>query len=160
MGDVWRPDGRFPCRSAKRWNLLIRKQAASVDRAAAVTDGKSLARCLHSAPQTVKKTFPRGLEGRRSATSIFAASADRAHRSFRSLANIGVLRADRAQPLYLLTPAGRFALRASAHRAHASLRAFGRSQRSRKMLRHKALGLCPKPRQGDDPPAPHTLSAA
>ena len=29
---------------------------------------------------------------------------------------------------------------ASAHRAHAFLRAFGRSQRSRKMLRHKALG--------------------
>ena len=49
---------------------------------------------------------------------------------------------------------------ASAHRAHASLRAFGRSQRSRNMLRHKALGLCPKPRQGDDPPAPRTLSAA
>ena len=37
-------------------------------------------------------------------------------------ANIGVLRAVRAQPLYLLTPAGRFALRATAHRADASLR--------------------------------------
>ena len=37
-------------------------------------------------------------------------------------ANIGVLRAGRAQPLYLLTPAGRFALRATAHRADASLR--------------------------------------
>ena len=42
----------------------------------------------------------------------------------------------------------------------AFLAPFGRSQRSRKMLRHKALGLCPKPRQGDDPPAPRTLSAA
>ena len=42
----------------------------------------------------------------------------------------------------------------------AFLASFGRSQRSRKMLRHKALGLCPKPRQGDDPPAPRTLSAA
>ena len=41
--------------------------------------------------------------------SIFAEGADRAHRSFRSLANIGVLRAGRAQPLYLLTPSGRFA---------------------------------------------------
>ena len=29
----------------------------------------------------------------------------------------------------------------------AFLASFGRSQRSRKMLRHKALGLCPKPRQ-------------
>ena len=37
-------------------------------------------------------------------------------------ANIGVPRAVRAQPLYLLTPAGRFALRATAHRADASLR--------------------------------------
>ena len=37
----------------------------------------------------------------------------------------------RAQPLYLLTPAGRFALRATAHRAHASLRAFGHSKRLR-----------------------------
>ena len=54
--------------------------------------------------------------------SIVAAGAGRAHRSFRSLANIGVLRAGRAQPLYLLTPAGRFALRATAHRADASLR--------------------------------------
>ena len=34
--------------------------------------------------------------------SIFAEGAERAHRSFRSLANIGVLRADRAHPLYLL----------------------------------------------------------
>ncbi len=41
---------------------------------------------------------------------------------FAALANIGVLRAGRAQPLYLLTPAGRFALRATAHRADASLR--------------------------------------
>src|SRR5699024_5313758 len=54
--------------------------------------------------------------------SIVAAGAGRAHRSFRSLANIGVLRAGRAQPLYLLTPAGRFALCATAHRADASLR--------------------------------------
>ena len=45
----------------------------------------------------------------------------RAH-GFAVLANIGVLRAGRAQPLYLLTPAGRFALRATAHRADASLR--------------------------------------
>ena len=45
-----------------------------------------------------------GSEGRRPATSIVAAGAGRAHRSFR------------------LTPSGRFALRASAHRAHASLR--------------------------------------
>ena len=47
----------------------------------------------------------------------------RAH-GFAALANIGVLRAGRAQPLYLLTPAGRFALRATAHRADASLRAY------------------------------------
>ena len=40
--------------------------------------------------------------------SIFAEGADRTHRSFRSLANIGVPRAGRAQPLYLLTPLGRF----------------------------------------------------
>ena len=39
-------------------------------------------------------------------------------------ANIGVPRAGRAQPLYLLTPAGRFALRATAHWADASLRAL------------------------------------
>ena len=45
----------------------------------------------------------------------------RAH-GFAALANIGVLRAGRAQPLYLLTPPGRFALRATAHRADASLR--------------------------------------
>ena len=42
--------------------------------------------------------------------------------TFHLLANIGVLRADRAQPLYLLTPSDRFALRATAHRADASLR--------------------------------------
>ena len=41
----------------------------------------------------------------------------------------------------------------------AFLAPFGRSQRSRKMLRHKALGLCPKPRQGPEAPAPRTLSA-
>ena len=40
--------------------------------------------------------------------SIVAEGAGRAHRSFRSLANIGVLCAGRAQPLYLLTPSGRF----------------------------------------------------
>ena len=38
MGDVWRPDRRFPCRSVKRWTLLIRKRAASVDRAAAIRE--------------------------------------------------------------------------------------------------------------------------
>ena len=75
--------------------------------------------------------------------SIFAEGAARTLCSFRSLANIGVLRAGRAQPLYLLTPlgrfgpsaqvptghtlpsgapSGRFALRATAHRADASLR--------------------------------------
>ena len=67
------------------------------------------------------------------------------------------------QPTGLTLPSGalRVALPppvASAHRAHASLRAFGRSQRSHKMLRHKALGLCPKPRQGPEAPAPRTLS--
>ena len=73
-----------------------------------------------AAPQTVEKPFPGGLEGPQAlqvksyrpafpGRSIFAEGADRAHRSFRSLANIGVLRAGRAQPLYLLTPAGRFA---------------------------------------------------
>ena len=40
--------------------------------------------------------------------SIVAEGAGRAHRSFLSLANIGVLCAGRAQPLYLLTPPGRF----------------------------------------------------
>ncbi len=43
-------------------------------------------------------------------------------RDFLPFANIGVLRAGHAQPLYLLTPAGRFALRATAHRADAPLR--------------------------------------
>ena len=43
-------------------------------------------------------------------------------RAFLPFANIGVLRAGHAQPLYLLTPAGRFALRATAHRADAPLR--------------------------------------
>ena len=42
----------------------------------------------------------------------------------------------------------------------AFLAPFRRSQRLQEMLRHKASGLRPKPRQGDDPPAPHTLSAA
>ena len=45
----------------------------------------------------------------RSLANIGVLRAVRAHRSFRSLANIGVLRAVRAQPLYLLTPSGRFA---------------------------------------------------
>ncbi len=52
----------------------------------------------------LSKNLMGGSEGRRSATSIVAADAGRALRSFR------------------LTPPGRFALRASAHRAHASLR--------------------------------------
>ena len=58
---------------------------------------------LPSVPSKVNSYRP-AFPGR----SIFAEGADRAHRSFRSLANIGVLRAGRAQPLYLLTPAGRF----------------------------------------------------
>ena len=49
----------------------------------------------------------RGL-GQTPGRSIVAEGAGRAHRSFRSLANIGVLCAGRAQPLYLLTPSGRF----------------------------------------------------
>ena len=36
----------------------------------------------------------------------------------------------------------------------AFLAPFRRSQRSQEMLRHKALGLCPKPRQGPEAPAP------
>ena len=44
-----------------------------------------------------------------SGRSNVAEGANRARRSFHSLANIGVLRAGRAQPLYLLTPSGRFA---------------------------------------------------
>ena len=43
-----------------------------------------------------------------SGRSNVAEGANRARRSFHSLANIGVLRAGRAQPLYLLTPSGRF----------------------------------------------------
>ena len=58
---------------------------------------------LPSVPSKVNSYRP-AFPGR----SIFAEDADRAHRSFRSLANIGVLRAGRAQPLYLLTPLGRF----------------------------------------------------
>ena len=42
----------------------------------------------------------------------------------------------------------------------AFLAPFRRSQRLQEMLRHKALGLCPKPRQGPEAPAPRTLSAA
>ena len=48
--------------------------------------------------------------------------------TFPLLANIEVLRAGRAQPLYLLMPAGRFALRATAHRADASLRRLRRGR--------------------------------
>ena len=59
-------------------------------------------------------------------------------------ANIGVLRAGRAQPLYLLTPAGRFALRATAHRADASLRcASGRFGPSAQVPTGHALPFAP-----------------
>ena len=62
-----------------------------------------------AAPQTVEKPFPGGLEGPQAlqvksyrpafpGRSIFAEGADRAHRSFRSLANIGVLRAAARSP--------------------------------------------------------------
>ena len=65
----------------------------------------------------------------------------RAH-GFAALANIGVLRAGRAQPLYLLTPPGRFALRATAHRADASLRrAAGRFGPSAQVPTGHALPL-------------------
>ena len=77
-------------------------------------------------------------------------SAHRARASFRrthgfaALANIGVLRAGRAQPLYLLTPAGRFALRATAHRADASLRcASGRFWPSAQQPTGLALPFAP-----------------
>ncbi|MBP3648778.1 MAG: hypothetical protein J6K73_03235, partial [Clostridia bacterium] len=40
----------------------------------------------------------------------------------RSATSVGVLGTNRAQPLLRLTTAGRFALRASAHWAHTSLR--------------------------------------
>ena len=67
----------------------------------------------------------------------------RAH-GFAALANIGVLRAGRAQPLYLLTPAGRFALRATAHRADASLRcASGRFGPSAQVPTGHALPFAP-----------------
>ena len=69
----------------------------------------------HAAPRPLKNPWfwkePRFL---RPGCSIIRASLP--------FANIGVLRAGRAQPLYLLTPAGRFALRATAHWADASLR--------------------------------------
>ncbi len=70
-------------------------------------------------------------------------------RAFLPFANIGVLRAGRAQPLYLLTPAGRFALRATAHRADAPLR---RAHGFAAPLR-VALGLRPKCPQGTRFPA-------
>ena len=137
------------------------------------------------APEGRKKRgsphHPGGLEGRRPATSIFAAGAGRAHRSFRSLANIGVLRADRAQPLYLLTPAGHFALRATAHWARASFRrTFGSLCRLwrqvSRLLNHSrfpngrahgfaaplrvALGLRPKCPQGTRFPSRHRAHAS
>ena len=62
-----------------------------------------------------------GVQGDRRLLNHSRFPAGRAH-GFAALANIGVLCAGRAQPLYLLTPAGRFALRATAHRADASLR--------------------------------------
>ncbi len=71
-------------------------------------------------------------------------------RDFLPFANIGVLRAGHAQPLYLLTPAGRFALRATAHRADAPLR---RAHGFAAPLR-VALGLRPK-----CPPGSRFLSA-
>ena len=37
------------------------------------------------------------------------------------------------------------------------LRPSGRSQRLLFVLRHRDLGRCPKPRQGDDPPAPRSF---
>ena len=63
-------------------------------------------------------------EGAQSADKVRGQGPSRLLNHAHSLpfANIGVLRAGRAQPLYLLTPAGRFALRATAHRADASLR--------------------------------------
>ena len=131
---------------------------------------------LPSVPSKVNSYRP-AFPGR----SIFAEGADRAHRSFRSLANIGVLRAGRAQPLYLLTPAGRFALRATARRADASLRRAFRSlchlrwQVSR-LLNHSrfpngrahgfaaplrvALGLRPKCPQGTRFPSRHRAGAS
>ena len=94
---------------------------------------------LPSVPSKVNSYRP-AFPGR----SIFAEGADRAHRSFRSLANIGVLRAGRAQPLYLLTPPGRFALRATAHRADASLRrAAGRFGPSAQVPTGHALPFAP-----------------
>ena len=42
----------------------------------------------------------------------------------------------------------------------AFLAPFRRSQRLQEMLRHKALGLCPKPRQGPEAPAPRPLSTS
>ncbi len=64
---------------------------------------------------------------------------------FAALANIGVLRAGRAQPLYLLTPSGRFALRATAHRADASLTAC-------------RFRFCPLNRRGGRWPRPPLVS--
>ena len=69
-----------------------------------------LAACSGAYRRTLRPHQPSGgSEGPRGpGRSIVAVGAGRALRSFRSLANIGVLRAGRAQPLYLLTPLGRF----------------------------------------------------
>ena len=63
----------------------------------------------------------------------------RAH-GFAALANIGVPGTNRARALYLLTPPGSFALRATAHRAGASLRCaagrFGPLAQQSRLLNH------------------------
>ena len=78
---------------------------------------------MNACGQTVDKPFPGGLE-----SPQFRNLNLRGERWTRPplvslLANIGVLRAGRVQPLYL--PSGRFALRLAAHWADASLRATG-----------------------------------
>ena len=87
----------------------------------------------------------------------------RAH-GFAALANIGVLRAGRAQHLYLLTPPGRFALRATAHRADASLRrAAGRFGPSAQVPTGHALPFAPAGVWGSAPKsyaAAHFVSVA
>ena len=103
------PAGRFALRAtAHRADASLRRTFGSLwafgpsaHRAHASLRATGLT--LPSVPSKVNSYRP-AFPGR----SIFAEGADRAHRSFRSLANIGVLRAGRAQPLYLLTPAGRF----------------------------------------------------
>ena len=91
------PAGRFALRAtAHRADASLRCAAGRFGPSAQVPTGHTLpfAPC-------------RGL-GQTPGRSIVAEGAGRAHRSFRSLANIGVLCAGRAQPLYLLTPSGRF----------------------------------------------------